>query len=84
LAKLNYSNLVNKKFGKLLVVEELSERTSYGMILWKCICDCGNETIVRTNSLTTGNTASCGCINYSIGEYNIEKILKENNINFKS
>lgn len=53
------------------------------MILWKCICDCGNETIVRTNSLTTGNTASCGCINYSIGEYNIEKILKENNINFK-
>ena len=39
-------------------------------------------TYVRTNSLTTGNTQSCGCINYSIGEENIKKILKENNISY--
>lgn len=84
LAQLNYTNLIGKKFGKLLVVEEMPERTSYGMVLWKCLCDCGNEKIVRTNSLTSGNTSSCGCINYSIGEHNIEKVLKENNIQFKT
>lgn len=34
-------------------------------------------------NLVSGHTTSCGCINYSIGEKNIEDILKENNIKFK-
>lgn len=29
--------------------------------LWLCRCDCGNETVVRGTSLSTGNTRSCGC-----------------------
>jgi hypothetical protein len=32
-----------------------------GVYLWKCRCVCGNETKVATASLTSGNTASCGC-----------------------
>lgn len=28
---------------------------------WKCQCDCGNMTIVRRGSLTSGDTVSCGC-----------------------
>lgn len=27
---------------------------------WHCKCDCGNEVDVITNSLTSGNTTSCG------------------------
>lgn len=28
---------------------------------WKCLCDCGNIKIVRSNFFTSGKTASCGC-----------------------
>lgn len=81
---LNKRNLIGQKFGKLTVLQETSKRDNSGNIIWKCRCDCGNQIEVRTNSLTTGNTQSCGCINYSIGEKNIEKILKQANINFKT
>lgn len=71
-------SIIGKKFGKLTVLEYI------GNSMYKCKCDCGNEKIIRRDSLTTGNTSSCGCINYSIGEKNIENILKINNISFKS
>ena len=28
---------------------------------WKCLCDCGNTTFVKTHLLTSGATKSCGC-----------------------
>ena len=71
------------RFGKLIALEP-TEKRSGTCIVWKCQCDCGNIVEVRSGSLTTGNTSSCGCINYSIGEKNIEKILKENNISYIS
>lgn len=29
--------------------------------MWKCLCECGNETVVSTSGLRSGNTQSCGC-----------------------
>lgn len=29
---------------------------------WRCMCDCGRETIVYTGGLTRGSTQSCGCL----------------------
>lgn len=69
-------SIIGKKFGKLTVLEYVKNS------MYRCKCDCGNEKIIRRDSLITGNTSSCGCINYSIGENNIEKILKENNIDY--
>ena len=71
-------NIIGKKFGKLTVLQYIGDS------IYKCKCECGNIKNVRRDSLTTGNTISCGCINYSIGEKNIENILKNNNINFVS
>jgi len=47
----------------MLTVIELSHtksRKSY----WKCLCDCGNYKIVRSDSLKDGSTKSCSCLNY--------------------
>lgn len=48
-------DLTGKKFGRLEVVERV------GKAKWRCICECGNETIVGTGNLTSGGTQSCGC-----------------------
>lgn len=50
------NNLIGKKFGRLLVEDYLGD--SY----WQCKCDCGNNTKVRTPSLNSGKTKSCGCL----------------------
>ena len=63
-------NLLNQKFGQLTVIEcmgKIDKRHYY----WKCKCDCGNETIVSTSQLTSGNTKSCGCLkSIGIKKYN--------------
>jgi hypothetical protein len=76
------TNLVGKRFGKLLVVEKTDLRYGDGCIIWKCQCDCGNITYVNTNSLKREDIISCGCLR-SKGEQRINQLLYENNINFK-
>lgn len=34
----------------------------YGCALWECLCACGSIAIVRSTSLLSGNTKSCGCL----------------------
>lgn len=55
-------NLTGEKFGRLLCMATLDERTRNGHVQWKCKCDCGKETTVTVGNLSTGNTKSCGCI----------------------
>ncbi|MFA5434162.1 MAG: hypothetical protein WC319_15060 [Candidatus Paceibacterota bacterium] len=56
-----FIDLLNKKFGKLVVVER-SENSVSNEVMWKCACDCGNITTVRGQDLRSGNTISCGCL----------------------
>ena len=49
------NSTIGNKYGALTVIEELGQ----GKI--KCLCDCGNEVIVRKQSVTSGHTKSCGC-----------------------
>lgn len=53
-------NLIGQRYGFLIVLEEAKEEKRK-QVMWKCICDCGNETIVSTENLRSGNTKSCGC-----------------------
>ena len=66
----------------LTVISDVG-RDKDGRVLWRCLCDCGNEKITIGKSLRQGLTTSCGCI-HSKGEFKITKILKELNINFIS
>ena len=63
LSETKSKNLVGMRFGKLIVEELLPESNKFNRRQYRCKCDCGNETIVSTNSLLTGHTMSCGCIN---------------------
>ena len=53
--------MVGKKFGRLLAIEKAG-KTKRGDILWRCLCDCGNEPIIRGSNMRNGNTKSCGCL----------------------
>ena len=79
--KTNLKDISNQKFGKLTALYPIN-RFSGERIKWHCLCECGNECDIDGASLRAGYTHSCGCINYSIGEQNILKILKENNIQY--
>jgi hypothetical protein len=72
-------NLLNKRFGRLLVIRQIQERDKYRFVLWECLCDCGNKIVLRGNTLKWGLTQSCGC-------YHLERLKdKENekNVNWK-
>lgn len=49
-------DLYRHRFGKLVVIEMLPKRRC------RCICDCGQETIVLKQQLLKGKTKSCGCL----------------------
>ena len=50
-----------RRFGRLTSIEPVAEKSIDGSIRWRCICECGNETIVSSNHLLQGHTTSCGC-----------------------
>jgi len=53
--------LEGKRFGRLLV-QRFVMRDRFGAAMWECMCDCGNTVTIRSNSLTSGNSLSCGCL----------------------
>lgn len=71
--------LIGKRFGKLVVIEELP--TVNNESRWLCQCDCGNLTEATGWILTRGEKQSCGCLK-SKGEQKITEILTENSIPF--
>lgn len=60
----NFRNRVGEKYGHLLVIEQapnIITPNGRSHVAWKCLCDCGNEKIVRGDCLQNGSTKSCGC-----------------------
>lgn len=54
-------DLTGKRFGRLVCLRDAG-RDQSRCVLWHCKCDCGRVITVRSNSLLTGNTQSCGCL----------------------
>ena len=55
-------SIIGKRFGRLVVISELKERTKQGKVKFKCICDCGNEIEAIGSKLKNGWTKSCSCL----------------------
>lgn len=54
-------DLKGKKFGRLHVLAR-EGKDRQGSSTWKCICDCGEEKVIRGCLLNTGRQKSCGCL----------------------
>ena len=57
-----FIDLKGRRFGRLLVMQATSKRSSQGDIYWKCVCDCGKSVVVNGKSLRSSGQKSCGCL----------------------
>ena len=55
-----FIDLAGQKFGRMTVIERAGT-SRHKKTTWRCICDCGNETVIDRCQLKSGNTKSCGC-----------------------
>ncbi len=55
------AHITNKVFGRLTVVG-FSHIDKNNASNWECVCSCGVRIVVRSNSLISGHTQSCGCL----------------------
>ena len=53
-------DFTDKTVGLLTVVECVGSHNARKM--WRCLCLCGNETVVRSDHLKDGRVTSCGCV----------------------
>ncbi len=59
-----FKDLTGQRFGRLTVIS-ISRKVQSGKrerYYWKCRCECGNYHETRSDSLTSGNVQSCGCL----------------------
>ena len=50
-----------QRFGRLTAMSLVARDTKWCAHLWSFKCDCGAEKAISIKSVTSGNTASCGC-----------------------
>lgn len=58
-------DLTGQRYGRLTVVEQAKTHVTprgRNVYMWRCVCDCGKESIVSTSALRSGDTKSCGCL----------------------
>lgn len=56
----NFIDITGQKFNMLTAIEKVDAEKWKSK--WRCICDCGKETIVDSYELRSGGTMSCGCL----------------------
>lgn len=62
----NARDLTGQKFHNLTALEPVGKNS--GGMLWRCICDCGNEAVTTAHRLRKGRAKSCGCRKLRTGE----------------
>ncbi len=65
-------DLIGARFGRLVVIDDLGIQGKRH--LWRCKCDCGNETTVTQDHLLQGLTKSCGCLHDTVYQENFKLV----------
>jgi hypothetical protein len=60
-----FKDKTGMRFGRLTVLKRDGYMRDHH-VAWLCQCDCGRIIRVGTNSLTSGNTKSCGCLEHDL------------------
>lgn len=55
------NDLTGRRFGRLSVIEYY-DKVANSISRWRCLCECGTETVCRIGNLTSGDSTSCGCV----------------------
>lgn len=63
--------LLGQRFGRLVVIGEAPKQKH--LVAWVCKCDCGNTTVVPTQSLRRNLSRSCGCLRDETNSLRITK-----------
>ena len=54
----HFTDIAGKTFNKLTVIEKIHRDKKH--LVWRCKCECGNESFVTSTDLIIGHTKSCG------------------------
>jgi hypothetical protein len=68
--------MIDQKFGRLVVLSFERSDGNYNKY-WRCLCDCGKETVVVGDKLRSGRTKSCGCYGAEIRANLVKKADEE-------
>lgn len=64
---MEFKDITGQKFNRLTAISYSKKHNGKRWrTYWNCKCDCGNDSIVMTQQLTSGQTKSCGCYNRDI------------------
>lgn len=66
---LRHTNLIGKRFGKLIVIDQVNSGDKNSQ--WKCLCDCGQYCIKNYQNLMKSPCPSCGCETSNIISQNL-------------
>jgi hypothetical protein len=58
----NVKDMTGQRFGLLTVISFAYLKGKNKVAYWNCECDCGNTKSISGNSMRTGMTRSCGCL----------------------
>jgi hypothetical protein len=62
---MSFQDLTGMRFSRLVVKVRVANKVNKSgkpVAQWLCVCDCGNEKVVRSASLNNGSVRSCGCL----------------------
>lgn len=73
-----FNDMTGLRFGRLTVLERAPNKTTGAKpkVMWRCQCDCGNETVVTGYALKGGTTVSCGCKKRKHGHSHKERLYE--------
>lgn len=69
-------NLIGVRFGRLVVVDDITIKGKRSNFL--CLCDCGKTKTVYIDKLRGGDTKSCGCLNSELTSLRASNMRKPN------
>lgn len=74
-ASANLRPIIGERFGRLKVTSSAG-RAKSGEEVLNCACDCGGSASIRRQSLTSGDTRSCGCLSSQVAADKADKIAR--------